>query len=325
MKSQALLALVLAGPLVWAAGPNPDRDPPFLDADQPAQERAIAAITKLHGLIQTDGNTPGRPVVRVDLVCQPQVTDDWVRLLQDLPHLRSLSLIGTEVSDAGLARLQGLTELTDLSLNETRITGLGLFYLQKMTQLRGLGLGDLEITDAGLAHLEGLTELRELYLQDTKVTDAGLAHLQGLKKLEVLDLAFTPVTGPGLKHLLRLSNLKRLNLDGCKLTDGSLHHLEELSHLREVNLGSSRSRRAETSTSLAGGAYRPLRGRRPIGPRPRFSSPPVGLPSLSPLYPPRTLALLASAQSPGGSGKKPGLSGYQPLGHPAYNTFVERL
>ena len=67
-------------------------------------------------------------------------TDDGLKCLEGLLHLRMLDLNRTEVSDAGLAHIRGLT------------------------RLRRLDLGGTNVGDAGLQHLEGLSQLEELNL-----------------------------------------------------------------------------------------------------------------------------------------------------------------
>ncbi|MCH7685729.1 MAG: hypothetical protein IH899_03455 [Planctomycetes bacterium] len=128
-----------------------DDDTPSLKADEstlgtkarsPADrstDEAIAAIKKLRGKIEFDGN---KEVVSVDLSGSM-----WRR--QEEPTKGELTKI-----DACLVHLPRLTKLTKLDLSYRRVT------------------------DAGLEHLKGLTNLLRLDLIGTKVTDEGLKKLQ---------------------------------------------------------------------------------------------------------------------------------------------------
>jgi hypothetical protein len=111
------------------------------------------AIQSLGGTYEVDENSPGTPVVEVDLSGK-KVTDADLAHLKSFTKLESLDLSGTPITDAGLANLEGLSEL-------------------KFVNLSGTG-----VSDAGLAHLKGLAKLEEVSVAKTKVTDAGVRELQ---------------------------------------------------------------------------------------------------------------------------------------------------
>src|ERR1700722_459949 len=80
-------------------------------ADRPAAEqRAIDGLKKLGARIEYDDKAAGKPVVRVVLFGS-LAGDKDVAPLRDLPTLRSLDLVATEVTDAGLVILKDLKEL----------------------------------------------------------------------------------------------------------------------------------------------------------------------------------------------------------------------
>jgi Leucine-rich repeat (LRR) protein len=157
-----LSALLIVG-LVWAGE---------------AEEKVIAAITKLQGQISRDEDKAGQPVVYVKLQ-------------------------GTKVTDAGLKDLAALKQLRNLDLNSTKVTDAGLKDLAALKQLETLDLDNTKVTDAGLKDLAALKELQILTLNGTKVTDAGLKDLAALKQLDALDLRHTKVTDIGVKDLKR--------------------------------------------------------------------------------------------------------------------------
>lgn len=107
-------------------------------------------------------------------LARTKVTDDGLKALENLPHLRKLHLENTKIGDAGLVHLKGLKSLEYLNLYGT------------------------QITDAGLTDLESLTNLRNLYLWRTKVTPEGVAKLHSaLPKCDIdTGLDSQPATRP---------------------------------------------------------------------------------------------------------------------------------
>ena len=141
------------------------------------EEKAIAEIQKLGGIVRRDEQDPIRPVVSVDL-SRTLVTDAGLKNVAAFTQLKKLDLHGTRITDAGLPHLQGLTRLQWLFLGQTEVTAAGMAHLQGLNQLEWLCLSMTEVNDAGLEHLKGLTQLKMLSLGRTKVTDAGLKHLK---------------------------------------------------------------------------------------------------------------------------------------------------
>ena len=168
-----LLGLSLASVLCWAAEANAD------------QAEVIAEIERLGGTVTVAENSPGKPVISVDLAHSRATTDATLARFKTLPHLRALNLSHTTVTDGGLAHIEGLKQLDALDLEYTKVT------------------------DTGLRHLNSLTKLRSLHLGIDKISDAGLENLSGLLQLESLDLKYTQINGKGLAHLKRLTQLSR--------------------------------------------------------------------------------------------------------------------
>ena len=121
--------------------------PTTKDDPNAAQNAAVAAITRLGGLITFDTKSPDRSATDV-------------------------RLFGPTITDAQLVHLRALTSLQTLYLTETKVTGAGLVHLKGLTNLKVLRLDRADVTDAGMVHLKGLTRLQNLILY-TKVTDAG--------------------------------------------------------------------------------------------------------------------------------------------------------
>jgi hypothetical protein len=143
---------------------------------QVSADPALALIEKLKGSFQVDEQSPGRPVVVVDLSF-------------------------TAATDADLSHLKRLTAIQELYLIDTKITDAGLEHLRAYSSLRTLDLARSRVADLGLPRLAGLESLRTLGLSGTKITDAGLIHLKRLSKLQTLDVSDTGVTEAGFQSL----------------------------------------------------------------------------------------------------------------------------
>jgi tetratricopeptide (TPR) repeat protein len=228
------------------------------------QEAVVAEIKKAGGLVSVDGGSPGKPVLKIDLM-NAKFTDAGLERLKVLTQLERLDLSGTQITDAGLTHLTALTQLQTLNLSKTQITDAGLEHLKKMPQLRNLQVGDTKITDDGLAcfaempqlrmlslvatkvtddgleHLEGLAQLQNLALNFSLVTDDGMVHLKGLTQLQVLSMNRIQVTDDGLEYLKGLTKLQNLTFDGAKITDAGLEHLKGLAKLQSLDLGNSKA------------------------------------------------------------------------------------
>ena len=163
-------------------------------------------------------------------------TDDDLKQLEQLQHVKNLSLGGTPLTDAGLFHLRNMTELYELNLRDTQIKGNGLAHLANASKLNSLWLGRTKVTDSGISHLPELPQLKVLELSNTKVTDLGLIYLERASHLEYLDLSGTHVTNMWPNHVKGLPQLSRLYLNGTGVTDEGLLHLKELPALNELIL-----------------------------------------------------------------------------------------
>lgn len=124
-----------------------------------------------------------------------QVTDDDLRHLRDLIHVRRLLLDDCQyVTDRGLEYVAGLDKLERLYLDSTSITDRGLEHLRNLAKLEYLSLEGTNVTDDGLMHLKQLRNLRWLNLGETRITDQGLQEIQGWDHLEEIYIHDTEVT-----------------------------------------------------------------------------------------------------------------------------------
>ncbi len=163
--------------------------------------------------------------------------DAAAKHIRRLPHLRSLLLIGSDLTDSGLATVAACRRLEELDLTYTNITDAGLHHLQHIPQLKRLDLDGTNITDSGLEQIAKLPELRSLRLViGRRITNSGLVHIGRLRRLEFLHLDEATIPDDGLQHLKGLSELQELWISSSPITDAGLVHLSHLPKLKRVML-----------------------------------------------------------------------------------------
>ncbi len=168
------------------------------------------------------------------------VGDDAMKVLGQLPSLRSVGLRLTKVTDAGLAELAKCPTLTYLGLAGTRVTDAGLASLEQLSNLDSLQLGvyneGAKITDDGLKIIGKLKNLKSLDLSGTKVSDKGLVYLAPLVKLEHLALDHTDVSDKGLAQLEPRQSLKTIRLyTRHSMGDVAAENLAKLKSLERIS------------------------------------------------------------------------------------------
>jgi hypothetical protein len=206
--------------------------------------------------------------LKVVVLRDSQVNDDWIGRAAKVPELRALALYGDSNSSAtaaGLAQLSVASKLESLSmtgewLDDQTVTGIaGLTQLQflsvrsgelssdvfdqlkRLTELRELMVVDAKrIDDRGSENLRRLPNLRVLWLRGTSISDATTIHLAELRQLELLNLDDTNLADPGVERLATLAQLKWLNLARTGVTDQgvkSLANLPQVAHLELSGTG----------------------------------------------------------------------------------------
>jgi len=121
--------------------------------------------------------------------------------LENLRSVENLDLSDDYIDDEGLSAIGGLPHLRVLSLAGTEVTNAGLRHLSSLGQLQELWLGFTSIGDEGVGHLAGLRELRSLDLYGVEITDAAIPVLKQLAELQYLNLHNTSVTEDGIDEL----------------------------------------------------------------------------------------------------------------------------
>ncbi len=173
-------------------------------------------------------------VTALNLSGSKAVTDDGIRHLAGLSHLRHLDLAGTAITDRGLAVLRDLPALETVSLAMTRVSDAGITHLASCEALQQVDLTWTGTGDGAIRELVGKERLHN-FRSGNGVTDAGLAVLhewpvfrtwQGGDETMAL-LSYDagpnylnlrgPFTDEGMQHLRGLDGLFALNLDASEL------------------------------------------------------------------------------------------------------------
>jgi len=172
-----------------------------------------------------------------------KITDAGLENLKNLTNLHILNIRHTswvnaqmEISDAGMVHLKGLAKLRTLDLLGTDVTAAGLEHLTALPELETLILSGPKITDEAMETLVKMKSLKRLELRFTNVTDKGIEYLNKMPNLEMLNLASRNITDAGLVHIEALKQLKKLELRGTNFGDSSLEYVAKLPQLERLDL-----------------------------------------------------------------------------------------
>jgi len=88
------------------------------------------------------------------------LSDDDVRRIGQLRHLRRLVLFRTEFTDSDLAQLKGCRNLEHLNLTSTEVTDEGIDTILQLKKLRSLCIGDVNISPEAVERLRELNRSR---------------------------------------------------------------------------------------------------------------------------------------------------------------------
>jgi len=133
------------------------------------------------------------------------VTDESLRYIGKLSHLRVLDLTRSNVGDAGLAHLTQLDKLAELALAQARVEGPGLVHLASLDALERLDLIGNPINGAGLAALGQCKRLAFLQLDGANITDDALMLLAKAPSLKQVQLINTRVSPQGIETFKKAS------------------------------------------------------------------------------------------------------------------------
>ena len=98
----------------------------------------------------------------------PDVTDETLAMLPEMPSVQRLDLTGSSVTNEGLKHLTGYRNLVTLNLSDTKVTGAGLSELP--AGLSGVILYNLAIEDGDLQNMNHMKKLSIVGLVGTGVS-----------------------------------------------------------------------------------------------------------------------------------------------------------
>jgi hypothetical protein len=159
------------------------------------------------------------------LTTNEAVTDNDLKLIGQLPSVRTLQLRGENITDAGLEHLELATSILQLDVESDNVTDRGLSRLGSLRKLRSLSVRSRGVTGEFIRSLQRCTQidqlriakgpvhdevvkqivelwpdLWELDLLGTDVTDKSLCYVQGLRRIRQLDVRYTNITDAGVQH-----------------------------------------------------------------------------------------------------------------------------
>ena len=156
-----------------------------------------------------------------------EITDEDLRLIGQLTHLKTLSLYGTPVTDAGLEHLAGLHDLESLVLRGTQVTGTGLRHLPTET-LVSLHLCGSKITANDLRYTPPMPSLEQLKLNFLELEDTAVDLLSVYPSLKHVELDQSRMPAAGLERLMQLNpGLERVEVRNTQISSNGLREIAE--------------------------------------------------------------------------------------------------
>ena len=118
-----------------------------------------------------------------------QLTDDGIKGLAKLTHLRRLILSHTRVTDSGVAQLTGNEKIEALYLTRTQVSNASLPVFESMKNLKSLKLYATNVSSESIPSLKRLTNLKLLMVSKKNFSDEDLETLsRALPNCDVIAL-----------------------------------------------------------------------------------------------------------------------------------------
>jgi hypothetical protein len=202
------------------------------------------------GWVQGPGLAELTSLPRLERLClwgETGLTDQHVKRIEGLTHLKSLTLWGTDdppLTDASLASIGKLTSLEELYFVRiaTSFTGTGVAHLKSLKRLKKVDFGQARPDDAGMRDLATMSSL--VAIKGGLPLTAGTAKtLPSFGNLTSLDVSLEDRTAPvAVPSLYALASLEELRFTGARagvwLSDDNLVGLESLGRLKSLLIGS---------------------------------------------------------------------------------------
>jgi ankyrin repeat protein len=225
-----------------------EAEPTYLMAypGAPYTRNGLAALAGLDGLFALNLDNPvAKNASLAPLTGLPHLgwlgydaTDESMREIAALPHLRQLMAQDTRAGDDGFIALSRSATIEYIWGRRCHnLTGRGFAALSSMPSLRGLSVSCKNVDDAALSTLPRFPALRELMPMD--VPDAGFRHVGRCEQLEALWCMYCrDTTDAATEHVVGLSKLKTYYAGRTKITDRSLEILRGMPSLETLHFWS---------------------------------------------------------------------------------------
>ena len=142
----------------------------------------IEKIRLLGGKVTYENDSPSAPVVGISFSGARRFSDAYMHLITHFPQLTSLDLSETSITDEGLKAVKNLKHLRVLNVNNTRITGACLAELVD-SSLTTINIGNTCATNEALNSLQNFKNLESLDLTDIPLKDDDILKFVNFKQL----------------------------------------------------------------------------------------------------------------------------------------------
>lgn len=205
----------------------------------------------------------------------PKVTDEGLKYLSKLKHLKNFSLTNAQVTDAGLAELAKLSNLETLFLYNLRSVKPGsLSFISELKNLKDIEISQVGLNDSDIGHVISRPNLQRLVLwnvfsdRDSRIAKLGQPHqllvlrtnatltqeavndLQHAEKLKSISDGLTNVDNNGVAMLSKLADLETLYLDSPQITSDAMGSFEKMKSLRTLMVSQKLNINADQWTRL---------------------------------------------------------------------------
>lgn len=179
------------------------------------------------------------PLQILQLNCR-SVAAQGFESLNDLPHLRYLTLEGPAINDEVATMVSDLTNVIAFTGKHTQLSDECLSHLAKMQQLQLLSIVYSPISTPDLSLLASLPNLSELHLAYTQLGDDGLKDLSQLSQVRWLNVGGTRISDRGLLSIGQTTGLQHLTLDETAVSSAGLANLLSVQRLHTLEIVDTR-------------------------------------------------------------------------------------
>jgi hypothetical protein len=183
----------------------------------------------------------------------PNLDDDELAVLAQMPSLSVLSLTGTKATGQAIEALVGSKSLRHLDLSgAVGITDDGLKPLSGHAELRVLKLSRIPLTDAIADVITSLPKLEELSLDGTGITEVTIQRIAKQRPgLKSLSIGSDHITDDVISSIVKFSDLEILEITKSAMTGASLVALSDLAKLKLIRLADNVSMTNDAIMQLA--------------------------------------------------------------------------